>query len=431
MEPITKPQFTRLSLEKEIVSALKEFNLSITKIQKDVNYWFLRTYSGKFFDLFIKNNAIALGWDWEKEIDYNGDTSSSMQIEYWNMISRGHYCDIEPHCEDNVQKAASKVSEILRNSKNKDRDKYKEAKDIVRHLSPEAKEYAERALKKQAVAKIFRFERSMKCGDVVMIPNCKTTKLMVGIITSDIVRVNLSNRAFKEKDAPEICFPSSRARTVRWITKVPIESKKLNSKISPLLCSQHAITNATQCYANFINQAVYPLYRDNETYHLNIPVVPPKRIKNKGYTDADYASLFKQILYIRLYFSVKTGIDIISGTVDTKLNVQSPGWIEFSSLKDFIPISIIALFFCVSGGEIKTPVLSVKFNGIMPYIIELFKELRLNAEEKNKMELKLLEHATPEVRIAYITKELGVNNDDLVNSMKLEKHPGITNEIKQ
>lgn len=60
--------------EKYILSTLNEFN--IPEIPKEINFWMIRTKKGYFYDEFVENKFVALGWN---AINKNTDVSKSSQ----------------------------------------------------------------------------------------------------------------------------------------------------------------------------------------------------------------------------------------------------------------------------------------------------------------------------------------------------------------
>lgn len=114
---VSLPQDTETDLQKDLTDILSSIGVIVENIPKSRHYWFIRTYGGLFFDVFAKNNAVAIGWDWEKDVDYDGSISKSMQEQYWNIISSGQYITIEPHDDKAVIEAARKVTETVKKPK--------------------------------------------------------------------------------------------------------------------------------------------------------------------------------------------------------------------------------------------------------------------------------------------------------------------------
>ena len=410
-------------LQKELEFFLDGQGIRTTKIPNNRNYWFIRTYGGKFFDVFIHNKAVGLGWGWDDTSDPKGEIAKDLQDKYWDILSRGKYSDIPPHNEASIEALAKKISKIM-NVENKDsRKKNKKDGDTLSYIPQYVRTYIKIASKAQALLKILRFEKAIGIGDIIVIPSVNSSQVMIGEVISNVDIATISNDLYKTKDQKQIVFPSKRIRYVKWLHERPISSNTLNPKLIPLLCSQHSLTNATDKYASYIEQTIYPIYNKNKLYHLNIPVK-----SNKNFDIMSYIEFFNHIEYIRGKISTENKIDLYSQELDIKLNIQSPGFIEFISNNKEI-IYFLATLIVIWGFELNFEAgikFSIKVNGIQAIqgifdrIIELH---RINLDHKFRM--NFFE--------AYYPKKFKRNKKvpSLFSSVKLDEHYGVEKNSKK
>jgi len=258
-----------------------------------------------------------------------------------------------------------------------------------------------------------------------MIPNSGSTSFMVGEILSDVKTERISNTYYKTKKQKELIFPSLRIRKVKWLTRNPIPISMMNSKITPLLYSQHSICDATSPYSTYINQVVYPLYYQDGQYSLNVPVMAPAK---KIFNDSDFSAIFANINIIKMLLSIKADYDFNSAEIGTRINVQSQGWLYFITHNYN---NLILPLIMVLGPSIEYTSGKFKCNGLIAMIIDVwkyYKEYKLKQQEFELKEMEILYQCDQQLAQKYYRKkylEPQNNNISLVNSLALQKHPGI------
>ena len=382
-------------------------------------YWFIRTYSGQYFDVFLHNNAIAVGWKCDEHYDRDGHIAVSMRERGWNIITKGKYSCICPHNEDFLEQAARNISSAISAANKK--------KEInLYYLSPEEREFVLAASSEKAIKKILRFEKIIGKGDVVVIPSINCGKVMIGEVISDVIHTKLSNEAYKLTDEFTVQFPSYRVRRVKWLHEYPIAVKTLNPKIIPLLCSQHGITRATELYSAYIDQAIYPIYKKNNTFHLNIPV-----ITNRNFNTRSYYGLFDLAEFIRSFATEILATNKQRNDLNTKISIQSPGIIEFLSQNPSLIFFLASCVLC-NTSNVRIFLKRIKDNtGILNKIcetaIEIYSTKRYYDLEEQKMYLDkgLL---PPSVAAKYAKKPYALRDTQrLIKSLRLDKHAGVRN----
>ena len=265
----------------DLYDLLKILNLPVRVLNNEMNYWFVRTESGKFYEDFLFNSYIAVGWN---EI---------------NILSK----------DNDDEKTIALIKE-----------KYPD-KIPGRVLNP-----------------IKRFCLEMKPGDLVIIPSSSSATFAFGIIQSDPYLENINEENFEDDDA-ESC-PYSKRRTVRWLSS--LDRHRLDPHLFQFFRAHQAISNASN-YADYIDRTLNTLYIKNNIAHIILDVCTHENIPaNK---------LIKFISGLLNYLNKVTNDPNASNDIDIKLNVQSPGIVEF--IGNPLKIAILAIILIILiGGEV-------------------------------------------------------------------------------
>lgn len=302
--------------EKDLLKYLKEEHRLPVEVPRR-NYWFLRTNGGDFFKDFCKNNYVAIGWN-----------------------------DIQPIAEKD------RTEEIL-----------KGYKLIYGRMTT------------RIMNQVYRFCYEMKKGDIVIIPAARSNKFAFGVLTEDSwYEETLTNEVLEDKGA---CHFKKR-RSVKWIQSAA--KHMVDSKLYLFFRNQQALSNAND-YTEFIERAINPYYILAGVAHITFSV------QRKSNIPALYLPLF--ITGLLEYASTLSNSiasrqseteDAFSNKISARINVQSPGVIEF--LGD--PVSILCLAivgFLIVGGKAHfsyTPSEGINADlstdGVLGFILKLLKQ---------------------------------------------------------
>lgn len=318
---------------------------SIKKIDDTLNFWMIRSKSGYFYQEYIENKFIALGWNYiDKSTAINKQTT--------------------PILKEGIQ------------------DRYGDKKPML------------------AINKCFKFINQLKEGDYVIIPDMGSNKIAICIIgeyyeeeidyKKEIESIKkIDNKEF-EIDA--IKCPYKKRRKIEILLEV--STKRIGYNILKALTSYHGLSDMRD-YANDILNCVYDCYcyKNNVYFSLNVGKKEPIRPR-------EIAQLMNGITY---FFGSIVDEEILS----TSLNLNSPGKITillkngFSSLKKRV-LPLVGIYIFIVGGS----GFGFEFPGIVSFIkeaqtiqIELEKEKAeldgLQLENYQKM-LELLKEAEAE-----------------------------------
>jgi len=306
--------------------------LDIPIINKDRKYWLVRTESGIYFDDFFFNSYIALGWD--------------------------------------------KVAEIkdLENLSEKDRNQK------ISELYPDEKKPG--AIYNQ----IHKFTYDMHAGDIILIPSENSSEIAFGELVDDVVYPYEENITDLSEETSRQECKYNRRRKVTWIRVVKRDS--LDPYLYKLMCSHAAISDASY-YSNYIDRTLMPIFIKGDCIHLVYDVTTTENIPATNMIS--FISLTLNTIDV---FNAITGANYDKNDIDLKLNVQSPGPIEFIgyALGGGLVLSAISQFFF--GAKFKINLLNIanfetESKGLLSSILQFIKEANNHNEKIEHIQTEL------------------------------------------
>lgn len=313
--------------------------LNIEQIPNDRNYWLIRTESGKYYSDFLKNNYVSIGWDEFSNIDNFKNLSEETLKE--------------------------KISSTYANEK---RPGY-------------------------IYNQIRRFMFDIEIGDMILIPSENSTEIAFGIVTEKFFIREENDNNTLEPDYSLCKF--KKCIKVDWKTK--FYKDKLDPNLKMSLFSHITISDMNE-YKEYINRLLYSNYILNDEIHVTFNVTSTENI--------NVSDLFEFLNLISnksiKIFNDVTGYNLSNESVTIKLNVQSPGPIEF-------------IGYAVGGILIVSAINSIIFGS--KFDLELSKIIKLKNENKGLL--------------YYILKFIEEKNRKNENIMKLENEFKISkNKLK-
>lgn len=279
---------------------LEEIEDSITQINPKRNYWMVRTTGGDFYEDFLENNFIAIGWNKIQISDIKSGAESPRALVDLGQKIRDNY-------EDNLRP-------------------FHTAKQLI------------------------KFAYEIKKGDIVLIPSSSSSIVSFGEVLEDHIYIQEV-----KSDNPFVCTYAKRKK-VKWIyTK---DRRFLDPYLFKLLYSRQTITEA-KSYDVYIDRTINSVYVKGERSHVVFDV------KTKSGINARELSMFWNLLFdLAEGFGKEENIDINANEIEVKLNLQSPGTLEFISftLEAITVIGLIIVAISGGGFEIKTKTWSVKLH---------------------------------------------------------------------
>ena len=266
---------------------IQDFIEQIESEEQERRYWFVRTDNGHYYDTYLENNFIAIGWNY---ITVN-DIVNSSEEEIKAKISRQ-----EPQIQDQSDISYKiKISGIYN--------------------------------------KIVRFNELRK-GDIIVIPNFGSGSLAFGEITQSHIYVKIDG----ENDCPY-----HKRREVKWHRSGNINS--FDPHLRFIKRNMHTISEV-KSFQPYIDSVLNHLYKRGEFAHYVIDVNLTEDINLRAFTD-----LVGSIEKLSGIINEKFNLDEDVHSTAIKLQLQSPGNIEIISKGRNLMILAAFLSFASCGNQ--------------------------------------------------------------------------------
>lgn len=300
--------------------------LNIEEIPEQRNYWLIRTESGKFYFDFLENNYVAIGWD--------------------------EFSDINTFKTLEEDKIKDKISNIYKNEK---RPGY-------------------------IYNQIKRFMFEIKKGDMILIPSENSTQIAFGLVTESFFVRDCYKDMHASKNAK---CNFKKCIKVDW--KAKIYKEKFDPYLRMLMFTHITITNIND-YKSYINRLLYSNYILDNMVHVTFNVTSTNNIN--AIELLNFLNLIsKESIDV---FNQITGASLEKNTIDLKLNVQSPGPIEFIGWATGAILAVSAINAFLFGIKLDIELFNaVKFKldneGLISYILKFIQEGNSNNQALTKL----------------------------------------------
>ena len=252
----------------------------LVKIKPQKQYWFIRTMGGSYYPDFLANDFVAIGYDEIKAEEIAYAYSQPKSQNALAIIIRDHYKD------------------------------HKKPKYIGNQL--------------------LDFSYGMAQGDVVIIPSENSDLLSFGEIQDE--RPYLGS---KTTNVERPC-PFLKRRKVKWL-KRDVRLIMLDPQFYRIRFVHRALTKVDAYSEGFIDRELYPLFLKENQGHLAINVRTEEPIKFN-----DFYLAWAELFSLTEEFGETEGIIIDRDDFDIRVNVQSPGTVEFIT-QSILAIVMMAL----------------------------------------------------------------------------------------
>ena len=349
--------------------------IEIHEINPDTNFWMVRTNQGRFYDEFIRENFIALGWNiiTEERIS-NNKTENEKKLIY---------------------------EEIKKN--------YKGTKQPGRVYN-----------------KCVHFVEDIRENDIIMIPKANSEAISFALAGEYYEAKSLDYTKEIEVNAQinegwgqtfSIKCPYRKRRKIKLLKT--ISGSRINPNLYKALVSYHGISNIYD-YRDYILSSIYNVYYwDNQiNYVFNIEKqkdINPVHISN---LIINFADIVREILVN------ETDINELSG----KMNINSPGDLMLtiqncaSSVFEFIAsnkLVFIAVWLSLFGGNVKLPFGFEFSTGSLLEFIHKFRE-QSNKFKNDELNRELLQMKMK--ALSNNAEKLHINKSNYNNIVDLEKY---------
>ena len=268
-----------------------------------------------------------------------------------------------------------------------------------------------------AVNKCMRFIEDVKPGDYVLIPNAGGSEVTIGILGEyyendyDYQKELIAIKKIENKEAEigRVKCPYCKRHKMKKI--MTISSQRLGYKILKGMSSYHGLSDMND-YAIDILNCVYNCYtyQGNMMYSLNIAKKEPIKARE----------LSKLMYGITELFCDLTEEDLVTVTV----NLNSPGKVTvvlkegYKKLKKGA-VPLVAIYLVVFGGS----GFGFEFPGLAGGVINTIEEYRTMDTEielkKEEFKGKQLENYKTAMEVIKMSEETGIDMDKVLDDLKL------------
>lgn len=187
---------------------------NLPQMDPKTRYWLVRGEGGNFYNDFIINNYIAIGW---------------------NEIT---------------------VEEVEKNSYNSDLIRTKLILD--NKLRDDTKN---RRSMGSAAKQMIKFQSSIRPEHIVMVPSVNSTRFVIGVVKGE---------TYTEKESSKLMVcPYEKRRRVEWIGSFSRE--QADPLLQKIIYAAHTVSEITQ-YKSYINRAAFDTYVEGEKMHMTFHV---------------------------------------------------------------------------------------------------------------------------------------------------------------
>lgn len=332
-------------------------NFCIPEISDTVNFWMIRSKGGYFYHEYIKEEFIALGWNFI-------DKSTAINSQMIEILKEGI------------------------------RDRYGDKRPMY------------------AINKCSKFIGGMKEGDYVIIPDMGSTKVAICIVGEyyekeidykkeiEIIH-KIDNREF---EVNQIECPYKKRRKIQVLLEV--STKRIGHNILKALTSYHGLSDMND-YAYDILNCVYDCYSYNGDiiFSLNVGKEDPIRPREVAKLMYGITSFFGSV--------------VDEETLSTSLNLNSPGKVVvflkqgFSSLKKKV-LPLVGIYIAIVGGS----GLGFEFPGLVGFIKEV-QTMEIDLEkEKAELDSLRLENYQKALEVIKDAKGEGIDLNEVLQGLE-------------
>lgn len=197
---------------------IDELVKNVAEISTKIDYWFIRTEYGKYFETFYENGFVAIGWN-EITLEELKDENSTEQLRK-KIIKLEKLDPFKPSTKGKVTTIINKLKNFI----------------------------------------------NLKKGDIIIIPSRNSSRYAFGIVESGQVII--------ENEKSNNCSFYKRKK-VKWITAKNIDD--LDPNFYRMRITQHTISKVDR-YSEYIDNVIKKLYRKNDNTHFVLDIKTNKDI---------------------------------------------------------------------------------------------------------------------------------------------------------
>lgn len=323
---------------------IKEIINSLNVFNNQRNYWFIRTQGGDFYKTFLENSYIAIGYD-------------SINLS------------------------------LIKNAAN-DKSGKKYLAEVIK------KQFPDESKPGYIGNQLIDFSYNIKKGDIVIIPGESSSKISIGEVVETPVYEIKNNLG--ESDCPYL-----KRKKIKWLKK-NLTFNHIDSKLFSIKYSQRTITRIQDDFHPYIDRIISPIYIKNDNAHLAINVE-----RKENFPAYDVFTTWTELLDLTEEYGKEEQIEINKKDIDLKINVQSPGTIEFITYSVIGIVVLATLVTALIGAEYESNSRPFRFkfksDGLIKKVSD-FLDKKKDREFKENLTKKL--------------KEMDIKPEELIELLK-------------
>lgn len=330
---------------------IKELIDSLTVFNNKRDYWFIRTQGGDFYKTFLENSYIAIGYD------------------SINLSS-------------------------IKNATNEKHGKKKLAETIKKQFPDESRPgYIGNQL--------IDFSYNIKKGDIVIIPSESSSLISIGEVVETPIFELKNNLGVTD-------CPFLKRKKIKWL-KQNLTFKQIDSNLISIKYSQRTVTKIKDEFYPFIDRIISPIYIKNDNAHLAINVQ-----REENFPAYDVFKTWIDLLDLTEEFGKEENVLIEKKDIDLKINVQSPGTIEFITYSVVGIIVLATLVTALIGAEYESNSRPFRFkfksDGLIKKVSE-FLDKKKDREFKESLTNKLIAMEIKPEELIELLKNINGNSN--------------------
>ncbi len=280
-------------------------DINICQIDSSRQYWFIRSDSGNYYNDFIQNDYVAIGWDYLLQNNFQFDKTGELlnDLELKALINGNE----KPKLEQSTQGRKATITKIFN--------------------------------------KVYKFIFEVEEGDIVITPSENTNQISIGVVDSALYEDANYEAEYltKNPDTELTLCPFIKRRKIHWLKH--IQRNKLDIYLLNAFQSQEAMTNLND-HAEFINRNLYDAYIAGNSFHNII-----KTTSDGDLTLSEITFLFNTLSEIINTVTQKNSLSFSTQDVKIKINAHSPMMLDLTLVSDAInTIAPILLPAIAAGG---------------------------------------------------------------------------------
>jgi len=323
---------------------IQEIINSLAHVSNKRNYWFIRTQGGDFYETFLDNDYIAIGYD-----------------------------DIRLSSINNAHNNKNLLTSLVQ---------------VIKE------QYPEETRPGYIANQLIDFTYNVKKGDIVIIPSEATSRISIGEVVETPI-FELKNR-IADADCPYL-----KRKKINWLRKSVI-MENIHPKLIKIKYSQRTVTNIQEYYHPFIERFLNPIYIKNDNAHLAINVE-----RKEDFPAYDVFKTWTELLDLTEEFGDSENIKINKKDINLKINVESPGTIEFITYSVLGIVVLATLVVAIIGAEFESKTRPIRFTFKSDGLLQ-----KINNFLDSKKDRKIKENLTEKL------KDMDINPEELINILK-------------